>query len=91
MPRRRCSLTAPRPAPCQPAGRKFDGWCIQGFVAGAVVVVAAAALAGLAAYTMCRQALLGLRAEPRRWRYGRRVNATVAAIVLIASVVLLVR
>ena len=27
-------------------GRKFDGWCIQGFVAGAAVVVAAAALAG---------------------------------------------
>ena len=27
-------------------GRKFDGWCIQGFVAGAAVVVAAAAFAG---------------------------------------------
>jgi hypothetical protein len=27
-------------------GRKFDGWCIQGFVAGAVVVAAAAAFAG---------------------------------------------
>ena len=27
-------------------GKKFDGWCIQGFVAGAAVVVAAAALAG---------------------------------------------
>ncbi|MGH3152523.1 MAG: prolipoprotein diacylglyceryl transferase family protein [Streptosporangiaceae bacterium] len=27
-------------------GRKSDGWCIQGFVAGAAVVVAAAALAG---------------------------------------------
>lgn len=26
------------------------------------------AVAGLAAYTLCRQALLGLRAEPRRWR-----------------------
>ncbi len=27
-------------------GRKFDGWCIQGFVAGAAAVVAAAAFAG---------------------------------------------
>ena len=29
-------------------GKKFDGWCIQGFVAGAAVVVAAAALAARA-------------------------------------------
>jgi hypothetical protein len=27
-------------------GRKFDGWCIQGFVAGAAVVAGAAAFAG---------------------------------------------
>ena len=27
-------------------GRKFDGWCIQGFITGAAVVVAAAAVAG---------------------------------------------
>jgi phosphatidylglycerol---prolipoprotein diacylglyceryl transferase len=164
-------------------GRKFDGWCIQGFVAGAAVVVAAAALAGpgipagaflaaaapalligmaigrlgcfwagcctgrptaarwgiwssdrrlgcrrapaqllealaalvsgvavlivvlvyglprsgpvavvgLAAYTLCRQWILGLRAEPRVWRYGRPVTAAIAAIALIAGVVLLVR
>ena len=147
-------------------GKKFDGWCIQGFVAGAAVVVAAAALAGpgipagaylaaaapalligmsigrpgcfwagcctgrptaarwgvwssdrrlgcrrapaqllealsalisggavlivvlvdglarsgpvavvgLAAYTLARQFILGLRAEPRVWPYGRRRN-----------------
>jgi phosphatidylglycerol:prolipoprotein diacylglycerol transferase len=164
-------------------GRKFDGWCIQGFVAGAAVVGAAAAfagpdipagvylsaagpglligmgigrvgcfwagccsgrptasrwgiwssdrrvgcrrepaqllecvislavglgvltavliaglqrsgplaVAGLAAYTLCRQFTLGLRAEPRQWRYGRPVTAAVAAIVLIASVALLAR
>ena len=164
-------------------GRKFDGWCIQGFVAGAAVVVAAAALAGpgipagaylaaaapalligmaigrngcfwagcctgrpvsarwgiwssdrrlgcrrapvqllealaalisgvavlavvladglarsgpvavvgLAAYTLCRQFILGLRAEPRVWRYGRPVTGTIAALALIAGVVLLVR
>jgi len=162
-------------------GRKFDGWCIQGFVAGAAVIVAAAAFAGpgiprgvylgvvtpalligmaigrpgcfwagcctgrptasrwgiwssdrrvgcrrepaqllealaaliiglavlavvlltglpqsgpvavtgLAAYTLSRQFILGLRAEPRQWRYGRRVTAAVAAIGLVASAVLL--
>jgi phosphatidylglycerol:prolipoprotein diacylglycerol transferase len=164
-------------------GKKFDGWCIQGFVAGAVVVVAAAALAGpgvpagaflaaaapalligmsigrpgcfwagcctgrptaarwgiwssdrrlgcrrapaqllealsalisgvvvlavvlaeglaqsgpaavvgLAAYTLARQFILGLRAEPRVWRYGRRVTGAIAALALIAGIVLLIR
>jgi phosphatidylglycerol---prolipoprotein diacylglyceryl transferase len=164
-------------------GRKFDGWCIQGFVAGAAVVVAAAALAGpgipagaylaaaapalligmsigrpgcfwagcctgrptaarwgvwssdrrlgcrrapaqllealsalisggavlivvlvdglarsgpvavvgLAAYTLARQFILGLRAEPRVWPYGRRVTGATAALALIAGIVLLIR
>ena len=164
-------------------GKKFDGWCIQGFVAGAAVVVAAAALAGpgipagaflaaaapalligmgigrpgcfwagcctgrptaarwgiwssdrrlgcrrapaqllealsalisggvvlavvladglarsgpvavvgLAAYTLCRQFILGLRAEPRVWRYGRRVTGAIAVLALIAGIVLLVK
>jgi phosphatidylglycerol:prolipoprotein diacylglycerol transferase len=164
-------------------GKKFDGWCIQGFVAGAAVVVAAAALAGpgipagaylaaaapalligmaigrpgcfwagcctgrpiaarwgvwssdrrlgcrrapvqllealsalvsggavlivvladglarsgpvavvgLAAYTLARQFILGLRAEPRVWRHGRRVTGAIAALALIAGIVLLVR
>ena len=164
-------------------GRKFDGWCIQGFVAGAAVVVAAAALAGpgipagaylaaaapalligmsigrpgcfwagcctgrptaarwglwssdrrlgcrrapaqllealsalisggavlivvlvdglarsgpvavvgLAAYTLARQFILGLRAEPRVWPYGRRVTGAIAALALIAGIVLLVK
>ncbi len=164
-------------------GRKFDGWCIQGFVAGAAVVVAAAALAGpglpagaflaaaapalligmsigrpgcfwagcctgrptaarwgiwssdrklgcrrapaqllealaalvsglavlavvlaaglarsgpvavvgLAFYTLCRQLVLGLRAEPRVWSYGRRVTGAIAVLALIAGVILLVR
>ena len=164
-------------------GRKFDGWCIQGFVGGAAVVVAAAAIAGpgipagaflaaatpalligmaigrlgcfwagcctgrptasrwgiwssdrslgcrrapaqllealaalisgltvlvvvlvsglprsgpvaiigLAVYTLCRQFILGLRAEPRVWRYGRPVTAAVAAVALIAGVILLAR
>jgi phosphatidylglycerol:prolipoprotein diacylglycerol transferase len=164
-------------------GKKFDGWCIQGFVAGAAVVVAVAALAGpgipagaflaaaapalligmsigrpgcfwagcctgrptaarwgiwssdrrlgcrrapaqllealsalisglvvlaivlaeglarsgpaavigLAAYTLARQFILGLRAEPRVWRYGRRVTGAIAALALIAGLVLLIR
>ena len=164
-------------------GKKFDGWCIQGFVAGAAVVVAAAALAGpgipagaflaaaapalligmgigrlgcfwagcctgrptaarwgiwssdrrlgcrrapaqllealsalisgvvvlavvladglarsgpvavvgLAAYTLCRQFILGLRAEPRVWRYGRRVTGAIAVLALIAGIILLVK
>ncbi|MGH3203951.1 MAG: prolipoprotein diacylglyceryl transferase family protein [Streptosporangiaceae bacterium] len=164
-------------------GRKFDGWCIQGFVAGAAVVVAAAALAGpgipagaylaaaapalligmsigrpgcfwagcctgrptaarwgvwssdrklgcrrapaqllealsalisggavlivvlvdglarsgpvavvgLAAYTLARQFILGLRAEPRVWPYGRRVTGAIAALALIAGIVLLIK
>ncbi|HLK73918.1 MAG TPA: prolipoprotein diacylglyceryl transferase family protein [Streptosporangiaceae bacterium] len=164
-------------------GKKFDGWCIQGFVAGAAVVVAAAALAGpgipagaylaaaapalligmsigrpgcfwagcctgrpvaarwgvwssdrrlgcrrapaqllealsalisggavlivvladglarsgpvavvgLAAYTLARQFILGLRAEPRVWPYGRRVTGAIAALALVAGVILLVK
>ncbi|HME66288.1 MAG TPA: prolipoprotein diacylglyceryl transferase family protein [Streptosporangiaceae bacterium] len=164
-------------------GRKFDGWCIQGFVAGAAVVVAAAALAGpgipagaylaaaapalligmsigrpgcfwagcctgrptaarwgvwssdrrlgcrrapaqllealsalisggvvlivvlvdglarsgpvavvgLAAYTLARQFILGLRAEDRVWPYGRRVTGAIAALALIAGIILLIK
>ncbi len=164
-------------------GKKFDGWCIQGFVAGAAVVVAAAALAGpgipagaylaaaapalligmaigrpgcfwagcctgrptaarwgvwssdrrlgcrrapaqllealsalisggavlivvlvdglarsgpvavvgLAAYTLARQFILGLRAEPRVWPYGRRVTGAIAALALIAGLILLAK
>jgi phosphatidylglycerol---prolipoprotein diacylglyceryl transferase len=164
-------------------GKKFDGWCIQGFVAGAAVVVAAAALAGpgipagaylaaaapalligmsigrpgcfwagcctgrptaarwgvwssdrrlgcrrapaqllealsalisggavlivvlvdglarsgpvavvgLAAYTLARQVILGLRAEPRVWPYGRRLTGAIAALALIAGIILLIK
>jgi phosphatidylglycerol---prolipoprotein diacylglyceryl transferase len=50
------------------------------------------AVAGLAAYTLSRQFIIGLRAEvPQRWRYGRQVTAVAAAIVLVVSMVLLVR
>ena len=164
-------------------GKKFDGWCIQGFVAGAALVVAAAALAGpgipagaylaaaapalligmaigrpgcfwagcctgrptaarwgvwssdrrlgcrrapaqllealsalisggavlivvlvdglarsgpvavvgLAAYTLARQFILGLRAEPRVWPYGRPVTGMIAALALVAGIILLVK
>jgi phosphatidylglycerol---prolipoprotein diacylglyceryl transferase len=50
-----------------------------------------AGVVGLAVYTLCRQAILGLRAEPRMWRYGRPVTAAVAAIALIVGIVLLAR
>jgi len=40
----------------------------------------------LAAYTFVRQFIIGMRDEPRRWRYGRRVTAAVAAVTLVASV-----
>jgi hypothetical protein len=51
---------------------------------GAVGVIA------LAAYTLVRQGILGLRDEPRHWRYGRAVTASLAAAALIAGVVVLV-
>jgi phosphatidylglycerol:prolipoprotein diacylglycerol transferase len=53
---------------------------------------APAAVAGLAAYTLSRQFILGLRSEPPlRWRYGRQATAAAAAVVLVAGVVLLAR
>jgi len=48
------------------------------------------AVAGLAAYTLGRQFILPLRAEPpRRWRYGRQATTAAAAIALLASVIAL--
>ena len=46
------------------------------------------AVAGLAAYTLIRQLILGLRDEPRHWRHGRLVTGTAAAIALIAGMAL---
>jgi len=46
------------------------------------------AVASLAAYTLGRQFILPLRAEPpRRWRYGRQATIAAAVIALLASVV----
>ena len=45
----------------------------------------------LAAYTLVRQALLRLRAEPRKTRMGGLVTAVLAALALVAAVVFLVR
>jgi phosphatidylglycerol---prolipoprotein diacylglyceryl transferase len=50
-----------------------------------------AALAGLAAYTLGRQFILGLRSEARAWRYGRPVTAAIASFALIAGVIFLLR
>ena len=73
---------------------------LSSLVIGAAVLVAAlavglqrsglVAVAGLAAYTLSRQLILGLREDPpQRWRHGRRVTAVAAAVVLIASTALL--
>ena len=50
------------------------------------------AVAGLAAYTLVRQFILSLRAEPpERWRYGRQLTIAAASVALIVSVILLAR
>jgi len=48
-------------------------------------------VAGLAAYTLGRQGFLRLRAERRKTRLGGLLTAALAALVLIAAVVVLVR
>jgi len=45
----------------------------------------------LAVYTLVRQGILHLRAEPRKTRLGGPVTAALAALVLVAAIVLLVR
>ena len=69
---------------------------VVGVVVLAVVLLAGlsrsgpVAVAGLAGYTLCRQFILGLRAEPpAHWRHGRQVTAAAAALALIASAALL--
>jgi phosphatidylglycerol---prolipoprotein diacylglyceryl transferase len=74
----------------------LEAWTALAVGAGSLIAVLLAglprsgpvAVAGLAAYTLIRQLILGLRDEPRQWRYGRRVTAAAAAIALIAGVVL---
>jgi len=48
-------------------------------------------IGGLAAYTLGRQGLLCLRAEPRKTRLGGLATSALATLVLIAAVVLLAR
>jgi len=57
----------------------------HGSAGGAIFV------AGLTAYILGRQGILHLRAEPRKTRLGGLLTAALAALVLIAAVVLLVR
>ena len=47
-------------------------------------------IVALAAYTLVRQGILSFRDEPRHWRYGRAVTASLAAAALLAGVVVLV-
>jgi hypothetical protein len=48
-------------------------------------------VAALAAYTLGRQGILRLRAEPRKTRLGGLVTGTLAAFVLIAAFAFLAR
>lgn len=48
-------------------------------------------VAAVAAYTLARQGVLRLRAEPRRTAIGGPIIATLAALALVASVVFIVR
>jgi phosphatidylglycerol:prolipoprotein diacylglycerol transferase len=72
----------------------LEAWTALAVGAGSLAAVLAeglarsgpVAIAGLAAYTLVRQLILGLRDEPRQWRYGRPVTAAIAAIALIAGV-----
>ena len=74
----------------------LEAWTALAVGAGSLAAVLAeglsrsgpVAVAGLAAYTLVRQLILGLRDEPRQWRDGRRVTAALAAIALIAGVAL---
>jgi len=45
----------------------------------------------LAAYTLVRQGILNLRAEPRKTRLGGPIAAVLAGLILVAAIVLLVR
>ena len=65
---------------------------------GALVAVLSHGTAGgaffigaLATYTLVRQGLLRLRAEPRKTRFGGLVTAVLAALILVAAIVLLIR
>ncbi|HXC80650.1 MAG TPA: prolipoprotein diacylglyceryl transferase family protein [Trebonia sp.] len=75
----------------------YEAWTALTIGLGSVVVVLAHGLArsgpvavmALAAYTLIRQGILGFRDEPRAWRLGRPVTATLAALALLAGVALL--
>ncbi len=42
----------------------------------------------LAAYTLARQGLLALRAQPRRWALARPVTVAAAAVALVGDVLI---
>jgi len=48
-------------------------------------------VAGLAAYTLGRQGLLHLRAEPRKTRLGGLATSVLAALALVAAIIILAR
>ena len=76
----------------------YEAWAALIVGAASLGVILALGLArsgpvgivALAAYTLVRQGILGLRDEPRHWRYGRTLTATLAALALIAGAALLI-
>jgi hypothetical protein len=74
----------------------YEAWTALIIGGAALATAATAGLArsgpvaviGLAAYTLIRQGILGLRDEPRAWRFGRPVTASLAALALAAGVLL---
>jgi phosphatidylglycerol:prolipoprotein diacylglycerol transferase len=74
----------------------YEAWTALIIGGAALATAATAGLArsgpvaviGLAAYTLIRQGILGLRDEPRAWRFGRPVTASLAALAIAAGVLL---
>jgi phosphatidylglycerol---prolipoprotein diacylglyceryl transferase len=74
----------------------YEAWTalVVGGASLATVLVAGLARSGpvaviaLAAYTLVRQGILGLRDEPRAWRYGRPLTASLSFLALVAGVLL---
>jgi phosphatidylglycerol---prolipoprotein diacylglyceryl transferase len=74
----------------------YEAWTALAVGAGSLLAVllvglhrsGPVAVAGLAAYTLIRQLILGLRAEPRQWRHGRLLTGTLAALALVAGIAL---
>jgi phosphatidylglycerol:prolipoprotein diacylglycerol transferase len=74
----------------------YEAWTALAIGGVSLVIVLSAGLArsgpvaviALAAYTLIRQGILGLRDEARAWRYGRPVTASLSLLALVAGALL---